>query len=106
MNKLKRAKKDFNYGGGTGQFIFEGKWFSVKVWTLTYGVKTEIIYKEENCFPLGFEFDGRHHFNSNDQCIEQLTGAELIAIMTLNRDQAFKAGVRSKVAEFRKCLDL
>lgn len=99
MKRLERAKKV--YGGGGGKGGFESDLFSVTVWDLQYGVKTELTIKALN---RSIDFDGEIEFKTDEDCMQQLTGEELLTIISESWKEGFNEGEEAKAQEFRKCL--
>lgn len=100
--KIKRLTKE--YGGGSGNGIFESELFDVTVWSLQKGTKTTIRSKL-HCF-LELDFDGEHKFLSDESCMEQLNCDEIVEMVRQQKEKSFEEGKYHKANEIISCLGL
>ena len=103
--KLKRTKKD--YGGGGGKGIFKSDFFRVVLWVHggDNGKRTEIEINSGDIFgAFSIYFDGHHEFKSDSDCINQLTPAEILKLIKLQKKSSFSSGKKHKIVEIRECL--
>jgi hypothetical protein len=100
--KLERSAKD--YGGGSGREIFESDLFRVVLWGMSKGNRTSVEVKLAD--RMDIQFDGHHRLLSDDECMAQLTTAEILTIIENQKAESFKEGQRSKASEIRNALNI
>ena len=101
MPKLKRTHKE--YGGGSGQTLFDSDLFSVTLWSKSKGIHTTLTPKAAPHIVINFE--GIHEELSSDEaCIEQLTPPEILKLLKFERTISVNEGKELKAEEIRKCL--
>lgn len=100
MKKLKRTYKDF--GSGSGTTTFENDLFSVTKWNLSNGIRTtltiRLLFKD-------IHFEGEIDFKSDIDCISQLTGKEIRAMLKEQSRISYEQGKEDKCKEINKCLN-
>lgn len=104
IKRLKRTRKDF--GGGSGKAIFESAMFRVVVWNMQKGIMTTLAVDLFGVWPRDIHFEGKQMFQSDQDCMNQLTCREIMHIIELSKKVAFEDGRRSKQNEIKACLDL
>ena len=103
MKKLKRSTKE--YGGGSGHKIFKSDLFYVVLWNLRDGARTTITI-EDDFLGKEIHFDEKQKFNSDEECLIQLTPTEILKIIKYQKRISFKKGIQNKLDEIKECLEM
>jgi hypothetical protein len=102
MAKLERT--DENYGSGSGCGVFESDLFRVTWWRMNGGRKRTLLDIRNSDDEI--QFDGHQELKSDEDCLNQVSVAEIVSLIESVKRDGIRQGKRTKIREIKEVLDL